>query len=60
MSSLLLGVYRGREGDYYVLNITENYRARLVPWFQLLAERIMSSLKTGTSIALIGPHGTGK
>ncbi|MFN3803559.1 MAG: hypothetical protein ACK4SY_00705 [Pyrobaculum sp.] len=60
MSSLLLGVYRGSEGDYYVLNITENYRARLVPWFQLLAERIMSSLKTGTSIALIGPHGTGK
>ncbi|MFN7106086.1 MAG: hypothetical protein ACK4M3_05825 [Pyrobaculum sp.] len=60
MSSLLLGVYRGGEGDYYVLNITENYRARLVPWFQMLAGRIMASLKTGTSIALIGPHGTGK
>ena len=57
--SSLLGITK--EGDdYYVLNLTENFKARLVNWFGGLEERIVSMIKTGTSVALIGPHGSGK
>ena len=59
MSTSLLGI--AREGDeFYVLNITDNYKARLVYWFKDLEERLVTALKTGTSVALVGPHGSGK
>jgi tetratricopeptide (TPR) repeat protein len=59
VSTSLLGI--AREGDeFYVLNITDNYKARLVYWFKDLEERLVASLKTGTSVALVGPHGSGK
>ncbi|MEM1597543.1 MAG: ATP-binding protein [Pyrobaculum sp.] len=59
MSSSLLGISKEGE-EFYVLNVTENYRARLVNWFGSVEERIASSLKAGNSVALIGPHGVGK
>jgi energy-coupling factor transporter ATP-binding protein EcfA2 len=59
MATSLLGI--AREGDeFYVLNITDNYKARLVYWFKDLEERLVATLKTGTSVALVGPHGSGK
>ncbi len=59
MSTSLLGI--AREGDeFYVLNITDNYKARLVHWFKDLEERIVATLKAGTSVVLVGPHGSGK
>jgi hypothetical protein len=59
VSTSLLGI--AREGDeFYVLNITDNYKARLVYWFKDLEERLMAILKTGASVALVGPHGSGK
>jgi len=59
VSTSLLGI--AREGDeFYVLNITDNYKARLVYWFKDLEERLVATLKTGTSVALVGPHGSGK
>ncbi len=59
MSTSLLGI--AREGDeFYVLNITDNYKARLVHWFKELEERIVATLKAGTSVVLVGPHGSGK
>jgi len=59
VSTSLLGI--AREGDeFYVLNITDNYKARLVYWFKDLEERIVTTLKAGTSIVLVGPHGSGK
>lgn len=57
--SSLIGISR-EAGEYYVINITENYKARLVRWFEDLAERIINSLKAGSSIVLLGPHGGGK
>jgi tetratricopeptide (TPR) repeat protein len=59
VSTSLLGI--AREGDeFYVLNITDNYKARLVRWFKDLEERIVATLKAGTSVVLVGPHGSGK
>jgi len=59
VSTSLLGI--AREGDeFYVLNITDNYKARLVHWFKDLEERIVATLKAGTSVVLVGPHGSGK
>ena len=59
MSTSLLGI--AREGDeFYVLNITDNYKARLVHWFKDLEERIVATLKAGASVVLVGPHGSGK
>jgi tetratricopeptide (TPR) repeat protein len=59
VSTSLLGI--AREGDeFYVLNITDNYKARLVYWFKDLEERLVATLRTGTSVALVGPHGSGK
>jgi len=57
--SSLLGVAKEAD-EFYVLNITDNYKARLVKWFEGLEARLVSSLKAGTSVALIGPHGVGK
>ena len=59
MSTSLLGIAR-EDDQFYVLNITDNYKARLVHWFKELEERIVITLKAGTSIALVGPHGSGK
>ncbi|ACB40562.1 hypothetical protein [Pyrobaculum neutrophilum] len=59
MSTSLLGIAREGE-DYVVLNITEGYKARLVRWFKELEDRLAASLKTGTSVVLLGPHGSGK
>jgi energy-coupling factor transporter ATP-binding protein EcfA2 len=42
------------------ITITDNYKARLVYWFRDLEERLVATLKTGTSVALVGPHGSGK
>jgi hypothetical protein len=59
VSTSLLGI--AWEGDeFYVLNITDNYKARLVYWFKDLEERLVATLRTGTSVALVGPHGSGK
>ncbi|AET32851.1 hypothetical protein [Pyrobaculum ferrireducens] len=59
MSTSLLGIAKEGE-DFFVINITENYKARLVRWFGDLENRIAASLKAGNSVALVGPHGTGK
>ncbi|MEZ0319334.1 MAG: ATP-binding protein [Pyrobaculum sp.] len=59
MSSSLLGISREGE-EFYVLNITDSYKARLVNWFGPMEERVATSLKAGNSVALIGPHGVGK
>jgi tetratricopeptide (TPR) repeat protein len=59
VSTSLLGI--AREGDeFYVLNITDNYKAHLVYWFRDLEERLVATLKMRTSVALVGPHGSGK
>ncbi|ABL87658.1 conserved hypothetical protein [Pyrobaculum islandicum DSM 4184] len=59
MSTSLLGI--ARDGDeYYILNITEGYKSRLVYWFRDLENRISAALKIGTSVVLLGPHGSGK
>ncbi|MEM4632412.1 MAG: hypothetical protein QW610_02195 [Pyrobaculum sp.] len=57
--SSLLGIAKDGE-NYYIINVTENYKTKLINWFGDLEQRIIHSLKSGTSIALIGPHGVGK
>ncbi|WP_258871769.1 hypothetical protein [Pyrobaculum aerophilum] len=59
MSTSLLGIAREAD-EYYVLNITDGYKAKLVNWFSELETRITATLKAGNSVALIGPHGAGK
>ncbi len=59
MSSVSLGLTR-EDDHYYVVNIIENYKAKVVQWFKTLGERISTTLKAGNSIVVIGPHGVGK